>query len=890
MANRNFVNLNINPCKMCMPMGAAMAFKGIENSMVILHGSQGCSTYIRRHMATHFNEPIDVASSSLTEDGTVFGGESNLLKGLKNLVQQYSPRVIGIATTCLAETIGEDIERLVKHFSQEPQLSSVKLVPISTPGYGGSQTEGYAAALLSIVKHLAVKNEPHVKINIVTSSMSPADTRQLKAILELFEVDYILLPDNSETLDAPYEKEYRRLPLGGTPYEDIACMPGARATIELGLTHDESLSCGEYLKQHYGVPLYRCALPIGIQNTDAFVNVLASLTGKPVPEVLSKARGRLIDAMIDSHKYNAMGKAIIFGEPELVYGITRICAENGIKPLVVSTGSVNKKLAELVSNESKEIETLDDTDFEMLEKLAAKYQANILIGNSDGKIITEHLGIPLVRVGFPIHDRVGGQRLVTTFYEGSMRLLDEITNTLLERKHQHYRQDMLDRYFNGEAEIGDNKTDQPSQVIAPVEKQETSIEIKTKEHPCFGKGACHNARIHIPVAPACNISCNYCNRKFDCVNESRPGVTSRILSPEEAKNRFLLAKGKLDNLKVVGIAGPGDALANIEKTRESIRLIREIDPEITFCLSTNGLMLPYYADELVDLGVTHFTVTVNAVDLSILAKIYREINFMGLKLTGEAGCRILLENQLAGIKQLVRRGVVVKVNIVMIKGVNDQHIEKVVEAVKECGVFMTNIMPLIPAKGSQFENYPQTSQVELNEMRKKCGQMLSQMYHCRQCRADAVGTLDHDICHEFGNKTPKAEEAMKSTVSRSYRFAVTTHSGMMVDQHFGQAKAFSVYEINNGKIRFIESRDVKQYCDGQDNCEEGQDKIDRIMQAIWDCAGVITMRIGLKPEERLTQEKGMAVFKTCGSIHECLMEAVSQMEKAKHPEAAGISA
>ncbi len=910
MAKRNYVNLNANPCKMCMPMGAVMAFKGIENSMVILHGSQGCSTYIRRHMAGHYNEPIDVASSSITENGTVFGGEKNLRSGLQNMIKLYSPSIIGVATTCLAETIGEDIERMCRKFSEESNVGEVKIVTVSTPGYGGTQFEGYHMALKSMVKSLAGHCAPHNKINVVTSCLSPGDTRLLKRILDLFDLEYILLPDVSETLDAPYKKEYNRMAEGGTRVSDIASMAGSRATIELGITQEEVSSCGDYLNKTYGVPLFQCPLPVGIENTDRLLDILSEVSGKPVPEALKKERGRYLDAMIDSHKYNGEGRAAIFGEPETVYSIAKLCFENGIKPVVVSTGSVNEKLSGIVDEAEGEKPLItDDTDFETLEGHVAEKKANVLIGNSDGKVLTERLGIPLVRVGFPIHDRIGGQRLTTLFYEGSLRLMDEITNTLLENKYTGYRKNMYDKYFKeeaaGKAEASEetrSQSDNGPQEIAL--SQEITIEQRTKEHPCFGKGACHNARMHLPVAPLCNISCNYCNRRFDCVNESRPGVTSEILSPVQAAEKFRLVKSKVPNLKVVGIAGPGDALANIENTKESLRLIREIDPEVTFCLSTNGLMLPYHAYELMDLGVTHFTVTVNAIDTAILSRIYKYINFMGLRLTGEEGCKILLENQLAGIRMLTARGAVVKVNTVMIKGVNDQHIEEVVKAVKACGAQLSNIMPLIPAKGSRFENYPQTSQIELREMRKKCGESMEQMLHCRQCRADAIGTLDKDVSLEFsGCPSQKGETAPSKgsvpEVGREkpvagivlsedekpyfWRFAVSSKTGMLVDQHFGHSQEFYIYEADPAGIRFVEKRPVSRYCNGGEECEEEGNKIDKMLKVIGDCHMVITLRIGYNPSQTLVQ-KGISVITTCGRIEDCLKEALDSLNKNQKAE------
>lgn len=215
----DYVDLTVNPCKMCMPMGAVNALYGIKGAMTILHGSQGCSTYIRRHMATHYNEPIDIASSSLTEQGTVYGGEKNLITGLENLIKLYNPKVIGVATTCLAETIGEDIVRISKIFKETHSESDVEIIPISTPGYGGTQYDGFLRALKSVVENLSLDDTKNEKVNIITSLISPADTRELKEILDSFNIEYILLPDISENLDGSYKENYERLPSSGTSIE-----------------------------------------------------------------------------------------------------------------------------------------------------------------------------------------------------------------------------------------------------------------------------------------------------------------------------------------------------------------------------------------------------------------------------------------------------------------------------------------------------------------------------------------------------------------------------------------------------------------------------------------------------------------------------------------------
>lgn len=281
--------------------------------------------------------------------------------------------------------------------------------------------------------------------------------------------------------------------------------------------------------------------------------------------------------------------------------------------------------------------------------------------------------------------------------------------------------------------------------LTKQENTETTV-AKTKTHPCFNGEAHDYARMHIPVAPKCNVQCNYCNRAYDCQNESRPGVTSSLLSPQEACDKFVSVKEKMPNLSVVGIAGPGDAMANYEATVNSIKLIKEADPDITFCLSTNGLNLLPHIDELIALGVTHFTVTVNTIYEEVAAKIYKFVEVDGTKYFGLEAGRIMIERQWKAIRYLRDKDVITKVNIVYMKGINDDHIHEVVERARTFDVSVTNIMPLIPVAGTVFHDLEKASQEELHAMRKKCSEILPQMTHCNQCRADAIGTLRHKGC------------------------------------------------------------------------------------------------------------------------------------------------
>lgn len=264
---------------------------------------------------------------------------------------------------------------------------------------------------------------------------------------------------------------------------------------------------------------------------------------------------------------------------------------------------------------------------------------------------------------------------------------------------------------------------------------------RTKTHPCFNAEAHEFARIHLPVAPKCNIQCNYCHRKYDCNNESRPGVTSDVLTPKEALAHYKESKKKFPTLSVVGIAGPGDALANWEKTRDTLQYIREYDPNVTFCLSTNGLKLTKYADDLIDLGVTHITVTINTVYEDVAAKIYRHVRYEGKKYFGVEGAKQLLAKQWEAVKYLRDKDVMTKVNIVYLKGINDDHIQDVVKQAEAYGASVTNIMAHIPVKDTPFEQLEQATQDEINDVRKMNASIMPQMMHCNQCRADAVGKL-----------------------------------------------------------------------------------------------------------------------------------------------------
>ena len=370
-----------------------------------------------------------------------------------------------------------------------------------------------------------------------------------------------------------------------------------------------------------------------------------------------------------------------------------------------------------------------------------------------------------------------------------------------------------------------------------------------KLHPCYSSSACHAvARMHLPIAPRCNIQCNYCNRQYDCQNESRPGVTSQVLTPRQALTKYQSVKQRLPKLGVNGIAGPGDALANWQQTKQTLRLIRQEDQNVLFCLSTNGLMLPECGDELIELGVDHVTITINAIDPAIAARIYRVVRYQGKIYKGIEAAQMLVGNQLQGLQYLAERGVKVKVNTVLIPGLNDGHIEAVARTVSQLGAFIENIMPLIPVAGSAFFTYPSPDENQLAQARQTGSRFITQMTHCNQCRADAVGFLS-----STPNQTAAATKEKKAGQG-AYKIAVASKWGIAVDQHFGHATVFSVFQGREQNWQFIGQRQVKAYCNGAESCGEKESLEKNFIETFSDCDAVVSMRIGYHVKQWLERE------------------------------------
>lgn len=416
--------------------------------------------------------------------------------------------------------------------------------------------------------------------------------------------------------------------------------------------------------------------------------------------------------------------------------------------------------------------------------------------------------------------------------------------------------------------------------------EDMSAEVweKIKDHPCYSEEAHHYfARMHVAVAPACNIQCNYCNRKYDCANESRPGVVSEKLTPDQARRKVITVANEVPQLSVLGIAGPGDACYDWRKTKETFGAISQDIPDIKLCISTNGLALPDHVDELAEMNVDHVTITINMVDPAIGEKIYPWIFYKNKRWYGREASQILHERQMLGLEMLTARGILTKINSVMIPGINDEHLVEVNKWVKERGAFLHNVMPLIsdPAHGTHFGLTGQRGPkaMELKALQDKLDGGAKLMRHCRQCRADAVGLLGEDRGQEFTldqlpeeiSYDPAKRQAYREVVAKergdhgvakaaavqdvtaassnqSLLVAVATKGGGRINEHFGHAKEFQVYEADAKGIRFVGHRKVENYClggFGEDATLEG------VIEALEGVNVVLCSKIGGCPKDML---------------------------------------
>lgn len=431
-------HITINPCKTCEPVGAMFCALGVESCMPHSHGSQGCCSYHRTVLSRHFKEPAMASSSSFTEGSSVFGGRSNLNTSAKNIFDLYDPDIIAIHTTCLSETIGDDVGSYISDM-EIPDGKTVLYA--STPSYEGSHIQGFSNMMIGFMKYMTKNTDKKSgKIAIFPGWVNPGDDRELKRIAELMGVDYTYFPDHEGILETPMTGKYKYFPKGaGTSAKDIQELGAVKKLIALGqLTSVES---AQYMEKQHKVPFTLLPSPIGVSLTDKYVMALRDISKQEIPQSLEYERGRLVDLMLDSHAYTYNKTAAIYGDPDVVYGFTSLCIEMGITPKYVITGTPKedfvrqiKALFEEHGMDTEKSVIKADTDLFYLHQLIKNESVDILIGSSYGKQIAKAEDIPMVRMGFPVLDRYGDTIQATVGYAGGIRYVEKITNVLMDRQ------------------------------------------------------------------------------------------------------------------------------------------------------------------------------------------------------------------------------------------------------------------------------------------------------------------------------------------------------------------------------------------------------------------------------------------------------------------------
>jgi nitrogenase molybdenum-iron protein beta chain len=431
--------LTVNPAKACQPLGAMFASVGFARTLAFNHGSQGCTAYFRSHLARHFKEPCAAVSTSMTEDAAVFGGMQNLIDGLQNAYTVYKPDMIVVSTTCIAEVIGDDLTSFIRNAREKGAIpQDFPVAQAHTPSFVGSHINGYDAAIKGVFSHLwtGKAREPNERINVIPGfdGFAVGNNRELKRILNEFGIAYDIISDVSDQFDTPTDGTYRMFD-GGTPLETARNAINAKATISMQKYCTEKT--GELVKekgQEY-VPLH---YPLGVGATDDFLMKLSELTGKPIPASLEKERGRLIDAMADSSAWLHGKSYSVFGDPDFVYGMTRFLLEMGAEPVhLLSTNGGNEWAAEIkallaTSPYGAKTQVWPGRDLWAMRSLLATEPSDFVIGSTYGKTFERELGIPLIRLTFPIFDRHHHHRFPVWGYQGALRVLVTILDKILD--------------------------------------------------------------------------------------------------------------------------------------------------------------------------------------------------------------------------------------------------------------------------------------------------------------------------------------------------------------------------------------------------------------------------------------------------------------------------
>ncbi|RHZ92733.1 Fe-only nitrogenase subunit beta [Cereibacter sphaeroides] len=443
----------INPIFTCQPAGAQFASIGIKDCIGIVHGGQGCVMFVRLLISQHIKESFEIASSSVHEDGAVFGACNRVEEAVDVLLTRYPDvKVVPIITTCSTEIIGDDVDGLLGKI--EDELLAVKfpdrevhLLAIHCPSFVGSMITGYDKAVHDFVKRFAEKDEPNGKINLITGWVNPGDVKELKHLMKEMEVDATVLFE-IESFDSPLMPDLNRHSHGGTTIEDLRGTANARGTI--ALNRYEGMKAAEYLRKKFKVPSVIGPTPVGIRNTDAFLKSVSEMTGKPIPQRLVEERGVALDAICDiGHMFLADKRVAIYANPDLAIGLTEFCLDLEMKPRLLLLGDDNSAYVKdprvlALQENAPDLEIVTNADFWDLEDRIKNHglELDLILGHSKGRFISIDYKVPMVRVGFPTYDRAGLYRHPVLGYNGAMFLAEQMANTLFAdmeaKKHKEW--------------------------------------------------------------------------------------------------------------------------------------------------------------------------------------------------------------------------------------------------------------------------------------------------------------------------------------------------------------------------------------------------------------------------------------------------------------------
>lgn len=429
--------LTINPAKTCQPIGAMYAALGIHGCLPHSHGSQGCCAYHRSALTRHYKEPVSASTSSFTEGASVFGGQSNMLQAINNIFTVYNPDVIAVHTTCLSETIGDDLPQIKKKAETEGKIPEGKhVISCSTPSYSGSHVTGFS----NMVKSMADMAEPtgtkNGKINVIPGWVEPADMEEIKRLTNLMAVKTVLFPDTSGVLNGPLSGEYKMFPDGGTTVAELQSTGDSIGTLALGEWC--SAAAAHLLDKKHKVPCRVLDMPFGLQATDRFIDALRTVAGVSVPDEIAVERGQLVDLISDMHQYFYKKKVALAGDPDQVIAMTEFLVSIDMCPVHIVTGTPGKKfekrIREITKDMGCEVNVKAKGDLFLLHQWIKNEPVDLLMCNTYGKYIARDEDIPLVRWGFPILDRQGHQYFPTVGYKGGLRLLEKILGVLMDRQ------------------------------------------------------------------------------------------------------------------------------------------------------------------------------------------------------------------------------------------------------------------------------------------------------------------------------------------------------------------------------------------------------------------------------------------------------------------------